>query len=72
MQTFAENWYRDAALITRLERLRDDGFFRGYGRVIFSGASMGAFAACAFAPLAPGCTIIAYSPQSTLHPDVID
>ena len=70
VQTYAENWYRDAEVIATLERLRDQGFFSGYERVIFSGVSMGAFAACAFAPLAPGCIVIAYSPQSTLHPEI--
>lgn len=71
VQAFAENWYRDTALISRLERLRDTGFFGGYERVVFSGVSMGAFAACAFADLAPGCILIAYSPQSSLNPEIV-
>ncbi|MFG6661573.1 hypothetical protein ACGYLZ_21065, partial [Sulfitobacter sp. 915] len=30
------------------------------------GASMGGYAACLFAPLAPGCTVVAFAPQSSL------
>lgn len=33
---------------------------------------MGAYAACAFASLAPGSTVVAFSPQSTLAPGMSD
>lgn len=64
----APDWYRDPALIRTLEKLRDDGFFRRFSRVVLTGGSMGGFSAAAFAPLVPGCTVIAMSPQSTLDP----
>lgn len=60
------SWFRSAPLIAFLEKLRDEGFFRRFENVAFCGTSMGGFAALAFAPLAPGCTVIAFSPQTTL------
>lgn len=64
-------WYRDADLIARLEGLRDEGFFDRYDRVTFTGTSMGGFGALAFADLAPGATVLAFSPQSTLAADLV-
>lgn len=66
VQSFAENWFRDPELHTALGDLDSSGFFSEFDHVVFTGASMGAFGACAFAPIAPGCTVIAFSPQSTL------
>ncbi|MEI4488450.1 glycosyltransferase [Frigidibacter sp. MR17.14] len=63
-----EHWFREPRLFDELTRLRDQGFFARFGRVILSGTSMGGFAACAFAPLVPGAVVIAFSPQSTLDP----
>lgn len=60
------DWFRDADLIAALERLREDGFFARFRRVAFYGASMGAFGALAFAPLAPGGTVMAFAPQRSL------
>ena len=36
-----------------------------------TGTSMGGYAACAFSGLAPGCNVIAFSPQSTLKKDLV-
>lgn len=68
VMTRRNDWFRDVTLWTALESLRDDGFFRRFAAVSMYGASMGAFAALAFAPLAPGCTVFAMAPQSTLCP----
>jgi len=65
------NWYRDEGLIARLEKLAVDGFFEGYERCIFTGSSMGAFAALTFARLAPGAMVLAFNPQSTLDPSLV-
>lgn len=65
------SWFRDARLITYLEKLRDDGFFEGFERVAFCGTSMGGFGALTFSSLSPGATIIALSPQTTLHADLV-
>ena len=35
------DWYRDPDLIERMKKLKKDGFFDGYDRVIFGGVSMG-------------------------------
>jgi hypothetical protein len=62
------SWFRDTDLITFLEDLRDRGFFKGFEAVTFFGpAPFGSgFAALAFAPLAPGATVLAFDAQSTL------
>ena len=60
------SWFRSAALIRYLEKLRDEGFFRQFANVTFCGTSMGGFAALAFCGFAPGCNVIAFSPQTTL------
>jgi len=59
-------WYRDGNVHDFFDRLRDEGFFAKFEKVVFYGASMGGYAACAFAAAAPGSTVIAISPQATL------
>ena len=59
-------WYRDPWVWSEFDRLRDEGFFARFKRVVFYGASMGGYAACAFAPACPGADVVAISPQSTL------
>ena len=61
------NWYREAGLIEKLQAMAREGFFEGYERCVFSGSSMGAFAALTFGRLAPGATVLAFNPQSTLN-----
>lgn len=65
---FTPHWFREAELHEALRGLAAEGFFARFGSVTLMGTSMGAFAACAFAPLAPGCTVVALSPQATLDP----
>lgn len=60
------DWFRDAALIGWFEARAAEGFFARFGRVAFAGASMGGFGALVFSALAPGATVAAFSPQSTL------
>lgn len=62
-------WYRAPEVWGFFDRLRDEGFFAGFDRVVFYGASMGAYAAAAFSSSAPGSTVIAISPQATLSRD---
>ncbi|SFR39568.1 hypothetical protein SAMN04488005_1383 [Yoonia tamlensis] len=64
-------WYRDPQLIDRMQQLSDSGFFADYERVVFAGASMGAFAALVFASLVPGAHVMAFNPQSTLNPELV-
>ncbi len=68
---FDANWYRDDVLFDYLESLRDQGFFRRFRHVVFTGTSMGGYAACAFSGLSPGATVVSYSPQSTLKKDLV-
>lgn len=60
------DWYRNADAPNFLIALRDAGFFAQFRRVIFTGASMGGFAALSLAHLVPGAAVLAFSPQSTL------
>jgi len=69
--SFKANWYRDDAMFDYLEGLRDSGFFKQFKHVVFTGTSMGGYAACAFCGLAPGSTVLAYSPQSTLAKELV-
>lgn len=62
------DWFRCRDLITALETLSRSGFFAEFETVLLTGSSMGGFAACAFAPLSPGCVILALNPQATRDP----
>jgi hypothetical protein len=61
-----KDWFQCPQLKAALLALRDAGLFAGYENVAMYGASMGGFGAAAFAPLAPGCTVLAFAAQSTL------
>ena len=63
-------WYRSDAVFDLFDRLRDEGFFKQFRRVVFYGASMAAYAALAFSSAAPGATVIALSPQATLDREI--
>lgn len=63
-------WYRDADVIAFFNRLKKEKFFEQFDNVVFYGASMGAYAACAFSAACPGATVVAISPQATLDRDV--
>lgn len=65
-----ESWYRDPAVYRYLDRLVDDAFFEDFDRVVFYGAGMGAYAACAFSVVAPGASVVAVQPRATLDPSV--
>lgn len=64
-------WYRDSWVIAEFQRLADEGFFKRFDRVVFYGASMGGYAAAAFAAFCPGADVVAISPQSTLDKTVV-
>lgn len=59
-------WYRDRWVFSQFDRLQTSGFFKRYRRVVFYGASMGGYAACAFVAACPGADVVAIAPQSTL------
>ncbi|KEO60193.1 hypothetical protein [Thioclava indica] len=62
----AKDWFRSIELSSYLTELRDQGLFSSYPAVSMYGSSMGGYGACLFAPLAPGCTVVAFAPQSSL------
>lgn len=63
-------WYRDEDVFDFFDKLRAERFFDQFDTVVFYGASMGAYAACAFSSACPGAKVIAISPQATLDRDV--
>lgn len=64
-------WYREPWVYEQFDELDASGFFKRFKRVVFYGASMGGYAACAFSPAAPGCDVVAISPQSTVDRSVV-
>lgn len=66
-----KDWYRNPDSGRWLTELREAGFFKRFDRVIFTGASMGAYAALALSTLVPGAEVLAFSPQSTLTKSVV-
>ena len=71
VMAFEKNWFRDEALFNFIEGQAKSGLFKRYQRVVMTGTSMGAYAATAFSHLAPGCTVMAFSPQSTLDKKLV-
>lgn len=64
-------WFRDKALIDFMAHLAETGFFGQFKKVVLCGTSMGGFGALAFADLAPGATVVAFSPQTTLDRSLV-
>jgi hypothetical protein len=64
-------WYRDKWVWDQFDDLAKSGFFKSFRRVVFYGASMGGYAACAFVSACPGADVLAISPQSTLDKTVV-
>ena len=63
-----DTWYRDPAVYRFFDRQVDDAFFEDFDNVVFYGAGMGGYAACAYCVTAPGATVLAISPIATLDP----
>ena len=63
-----QTWFRDPAVYEFFDAKVDDDFFEGYERVLFYGAGMGGYAACAFSVTAPGAQVLALNPRATLDP----
>lgn len=67
VQSFRKDWFRQPTSSAQLRALQERGFFDKFERIIFMGASMGAFAALNFAPLVPNSWVLAFSAQSTMN-----
>lgn len=63
-----DSWFRDKAVWGYFDRLVDDAFFEDFDRVLFYGAGMCGYAACAYSVVSPGAHVLAISPQATLDP----
>lgn len=61
-----DSWFRAQTIYDFIDDLVDNSFFEDFDRVMFFGAGIGAYAACAYSVAAPGATVIAISPQATL------
>ena len=66
-----KDWYRNPDTPEMIRDLRDAGLFDSFRRVLFVGASMGGYAALAYASLVPGAAVLAFSPQSSLSRRVV-
>lgn len=66
-----KDWYRNEDTPRLIGSLADAGFFSGFRRVVFTGASMGGFAALTYCGMVPGSVVLAFSPQSSLAPDLV-
>ena len=64
-----ETWFRDPAVYAFFDRQVDDAFFEDFDRVMFYGAGMGGYAACAYSVAAPGSQVLALNPRATLDPE---
>lgn len=70
VQSFAKDWYRNPDAPRLMRELAATGFFQQFEAVVFTGASMGGFGAINLATLVPGARVIAFSPQSTMSPQI--
>lgn len=61
-------WFRDPAVYAYFDRLVDETFLEEFDTVLFYGAGMGGYAACAYAVSAPGAQVLAIHPRATLDP----
>lgn len=64
-------WYRDDWLFAQFDKLARESFFARFRRVVFYGASMGGYGACAFASAVPGADVVVISPQTSLDPALV-
>ncbi|MEP3786656.1 hypothetical protein [Ascidiaceihabitans sp.] len=65
------DWFRHPSLWACLDRFRKKGFFEQFDEVVFYGSSMGGYGALAYAPLSPGATVVALTPQTSLDPRIV-
>jgi len=67
VQSHQKDWYRNAETPAMISELQASGYFDRFENIVFTGTSMGGFAALCFAGLVPGARVLAFSPQSTLN-----
>ncbi|MEO0745165.1 MAG: phosphoadenosine phosphosulfate reductase [Pseudomonadota bacterium] len=67
-----DTWFRDRNVFGLFDNLIDDGFFDGFGTILFYGAGPCGYAAAAYSVAAPGARVFAIQPQATLDPRVTE
>lgn len=70
VQSHHKDWYRSAEPPEQIAALQENGFFDRFKNIVFTGTSMGGFAALCFAGLVPRAKVLAFSPQSTLNREI--
>ncbi|AZV76752.1 hypothetical protein EBB79_01815 [Parasedimentitalea marina] len=70
VQSHQKDWYRTAEPSEQIADLQANGYFDRFKNIVFTGTSMGGFAALCFAGLVPKARVLAFSPQSTLNRDI--
>ena len=63
-----KTWFRDPDLTAYFDKMVKTSFFDGFDRVLFYGAGMAGYAACAYSVTAPGATVLAVAPRATMAP----
>lgn len=66
-----KDWYRNNSAPEIILKLVAEGFFLEFDRIVFTGTSMGGFAALTLSSLVPGSQVLAFSPQSTLDAPLV-
>ncbi|SPH17390.1 hypothetical protein DEA8626_00908 [Defluviimonas aquaemixtae] len=61
-----KDWYRNEDAPRLLTELAAAGLFQRFERIVFTGTSMGGYAALTLSRIVPGVEVLAFSPQSTL------
>lgn len=65
-----KDWYRNADTPMLLTHLQEAGFFDQFERIVFTGTSMGGYAALTYSRLVPGAEVAIFSPQTTLNQQI--
>ncbi|THH39017.1 hypothetical protein E4Z66_05525 [Aliishimia ponticola] len=68
MMARRNDWFRHRDLALFFDDLSARGFFAGFDRVVFYGASMGGFGALSFSAACPGADVFVFAPQTSLDP----
>lgn len=68
VKAWRPDWFLGPDLAEFFRRPRFEAIRAGKRRVVLYGLSMGGFGALCYSTLVPGSTVVAISPQTTLHP----
>ena len=71
IMTKKKDWYRNDSAPGIIRDLVAEGFFLQFDRVVFTGTSMGGFAALTLSSLVPGSHVLVFSPQTTLDASLV-